>query len=146
MLRGSHKTRFRGHVAPESGSPCVVVPILAGPQSVEGGPCRGVIRDPIQCGATSSDRALPWRRGDLPVVYADLELEDLPGAGPRTHDRDVNAAKNIEAEGLRILMHPEHTGGVRGSFGGEGLAPQEPESVAVSARIGRAPRTLSGTA
>ena len=27
------------------------------------------------------------------------------------HDRNVNAARNIEAEGLRILMHPENTGG-----------------------------------
>ena len=35
---------------------------------------------------------------------------------------------------------------VRGSFGGEGLAPHEPESVAVSARFGRPSRTLSGTA
>ena len=34
------------------------------------------------------------------------------------HDGDVNAARNIEAEGLRPL-HPEDTGGVRAS-GGEG--------------------------
>ena len=29
------------------------------------------------------------------------------------HDRDENAAINIETEGLRIIMHPEDTGGVR---------------------------------
>ena len=27
--------------------------------------------------------AVVWRRDDLPAVYAGLELEDLPGAGPR---------------------------------------------------------------
>ena len=27
--------------------------------------------------------AVVWRLADLPAVYADLELEDLPGAGPR---------------------------------------------------------------
>ena len=30
-----------------------------------------------------------------------------------THDRDANAAINIEANGLKVLMHPEDTGGVR---------------------------------
>ena len=34
------------------------------------------------------------------------------------HDRDENAAINIEGEGLKILMHPEDTGGVRASGGG----------------------------
>ncbi len=53
------------------------------------------------------------------------------------HDRDVNAAQNIEAEGLRMLMHPEDTGGVRAS-GGEGERHPVPEPVAVPARIGRA--------
>ena len=53
------------------------------------------------------------------------------------HDRDANAGKNIEAEGLRILMHPEDTGGVRAS-GGEGERHLVSGPVAVSARIGRA--------
>ena len=53
------------------------------------------------------------------------------------HDRDENAARNIEAEGLRLIQHPEDTGGVR-AFGGEGERPVGTEPVAVSARIGRA--------
>ena len=53
------------------------------------------------------------------------------------HDRDVNAAQNIEAERLRLLMHPEDTGGVRAS-GGKRKGPQRTGPVAVSARIGRA--------
>ena len=48
----------------------------------------------------------------------------------------MNAAKNIEAEGLRLLMHPEDTGGVRAS-GGEGEGHLVPGPVTVSARIGR---------
>ena len=64
-----------------------------------------------------------------------------------THDRDENAAVNIEVEGLRTLIHPEDTGGVRAS-GGEGRYPHHAgtPAVAVSARIGRATRALSGTA
>ena len=63
------------------------------------------------------------------------------------HDRDENAAVNIEVEGLRTLIHPEDTGGVRAS-GGEGRYPHHAgtPAVAVPARIGRATRTLSGTA
>ena len=33
--------------------------------------------------AHKPDAAVVWRPGDLPAVYADLKLEDLPGAGPR---------------------------------------------------------------
>ena len=38
-----------------------------------------------KCGAEANkpDAAMVWRRDDLPAVYADLKLEDLPGAGPR---------------------------------------------------------------
>ena len=64
-----------------------------------------------------------------------------------THDRDENAAVNIEVEGLKHLIHPEDTGGVRAS-GGEGRYPQHADTtaVAVPALIGRATRRLSGTA
>ena len=64
-----------------------------------------------------------------------------------THDRDENAAVNIEVEGLKHLIHPEDTGGVRAS-GDEGRYPHHAgtPAVAVSARIGRATQTLSGTA
>ena len=63
------------------------------------------------------------------------------------HDRDENAAVNIEVEGLRTLIHPEDTGGVRAS-GGEGRYPHHAgtTAAAVPARIGRATRALSGTA
>jgi len=50
------------------------------------------------------------------------------------HDRDVNAARNLEVEGLRSILHPEDTGGVRAS-GGEGERHSVPGPVAVSARI-----------
>ena len=33
--------------------------------------------------ANKPDAAVVWRRDDLPAVYVDLKLEDLPGAGPR---------------------------------------------------------------
>ena len=33
--------------------------------------------------ANKPSAAVVWRRDDLPAVYAGLELEDLPGAGPR---------------------------------------------------------------
>ena len=36
------------------------------------------------------------------------------------HVRDENAGVNLKAEGLRMLEHPEDTGGVRGWCGGEG--------------------------
>lgn len=60
-------------------------------------------------------------------LEAGLRLDEYvwtcSGCGAR-HDRDVNAAKNIEAEGLRILKrHPEETGAVRAPGGrGEGPA------------------------
>ena len=82
------------------------------------------------------------------TVHIGLALDDYwwtcaaCGAG---HDRDENAAKNIEVHGLGSLIHPEDTGGVRAS-GGEGEGPAGTGPVAVSARIGRAMRTLSGTA
>ena len=40
--------------------------------------------------ANKPDAAVVWRRDDLPAVYADLKLEDLPGAGPRICARRVS--------------------------------------------------------
>ena len=56
------------------------------------------------------------------------------------HDRDINAARNLEAEGLRQLEKtPAATGKVRACAG------QRPCPVAVSARSPRRPSLFSGT-
>ena len=76
--------------------------------------------------ANKPDAAVVWRRGDLPAVYADLKLEDLPGAGPRIcvrlraaglttveaiHDasrsRIVAAWGSIEGERVRLDLQGE---------------------------------------
>ena len=85
----------------------------------------------ISCVLTSSPPLPPPLRThtvqNLFAVLADgVETQWVCERCGSTHDRDVNAANDIEAEGLRMLIHPEDIGGVRGSFGGEGLAPQEP--------------------
>ena len=70
--------------------------------------------------------AVVWRRSDLPGVYAGLELEDLPGAGPRVckrlrsagigsvralHDADRSRAivawGSIEGERVRLGLRGE---------------------------------------
>ena len=53
--------------------------------------------------------AVVWRPCDLPTVYADLELEDLPGAGPRICERlraaDLNTVTSIyEASRSRVIV------------------------------------------
>ena len=54
-------------------------------------------------------------------VYLALTIDETEwtcdGCGTH-HDRDENAAINIEAAGLTVLTHPEDTGGVRASGGG----------------------------
>ena len=42
----------------------------------------------------------------------------VAGAGLNVPDRDENAATNIEAEGLRVVIRPEDPGGLR-AFGDE---------------------------
>ena len=73
--------------------------------------------------ANKPSAAVVWRPRDLPAVYADLELEDLPGAGPRIcarlrtaglttvhaiHDaersRIVSAWGSIEGERVRLAL------------------------------------------
>ena len=69
----------------------------------------------IKVSRTFPSSALCFECGE---VDADLMLEELqwtcPACGAE-HDRDVNAAKNLKAKGLRLLGHPEDTGPVIGS-------------------------------
>ena len=76
--------------------------------------------------ANKPDAAVVWRRGDLPGVYTDLELEDLPGAGPRicrrlrmadlatvasiysaSRSRIISAWGSIEGERVRLALRGE---------------------------------------
>ena len=76
--------------------------------------------------ANKPDAAVVWRRDDLPAVYADLKLEDLPGAGPRicarlraaglttvesihgaSRSRVIDAWGSIEGERVRLALRGE---------------------------------------
>ena len=76
--------------------------------------------------AHKPDAAVVWRRDDLPAVYAGLELEDLPGAGPRicarlraaglttveaihaaSRSRVIDAWGSIEGERVRLALQGE---------------------------------------
>ena len=76
--------------------------------------------------ANKPDAAVVWRRDDLPGVYTDLELEDLPGAGPRicrrlraagfakvssiyaaSRSRIISAWGSIEGERVRLALRGE---------------------------------------
>ena len=73
--------------------------------------------------ANKPDAAVVWRPDDLPAVYAGLELEDLPGAGPRicvrlraaglttvgsihaaSRSRIIAARGSIEGERVRLAL------------------------------------------
>ena len=76
--------------------------------------------------ANKPDAAVVWRPDDLPAVYAGLELEDLPGAGPRicarlraaglttveaihaaSRSRIIAAWGSIEGERVRLALQGE---------------------------------------
>lgn len=76
--------------------------------------------------ANKPSAAVVWEPGDLPAVYADLELEDLPGAGPRicarlraaglatvesiyaaSRSRVIVAWGSIEGERVRLALRGE---------------------------------------
>ena len=76
--------------------------------------------------ANKPDAAVVWRLDDLPAVYAGLELEDLPGAGPRicarlraaglttveaihaaSRSRIIAAWGSIEGERVRLALRGE---------------------------------------
>ena len=77
-------------LSPRDDAPCVVDQVkrsVAGalsplvPVSVGVAPSAWLAKCAAE--ANKPDAAVVWRRDDLPAVYAGLELEDLPGAGPR---------------------------------------------------------------
>ena len=76
--------------------------------------------------ANKPNAAVVWRRDDLPAVYNNLELEDLPGAGPRicrrlraaglgtveaihaaSRSRIISAWGSIEGERVRLALRGE---------------------------------------
>ena len=64
-----------------------------------------------------------------------VRMRSAAAQSTTVHDRDANAAKIVEGERLRLVQHPQDTGGVRAS-GDEGNESVGLGTVAVSARIG----------
>ena len=117
-------------LSPRDDAPCVVDQVkrsVAGalsplvPVSVGVAPSAWLAKCAAE--ANKPDAAVVWRRGDLPAVYAGLELEDLPGAGPRicvrlraaglttvasiyavSRSRIVAAWGSIEGERVRLAL------------------------------------------
>ena len=120
-------------LSPRDDAPCVVDQVkrsVAGalsplvPVSVGVAPSAWLAKCAAE--ANKPDAAVVWRRGDLPAVYAGLELEDLPGAGPRicarlraaglttvasiyavSRSRIVAAWGSIEGERVRLALQGE---------------------------------------